>query len=88
MQTYAPVATPAPTPVPYVKITKSPTGETVDAGGKAYFIAHADNDTSVTWVFTNSDMSIMCYDYEVNIFMPDLIVSIIERDPWKLENIP
>ena len=88
MQTYAPVATPAPTPVPYVKITKSPTGETVDAGGKAYFVAHAEHNTGITWIFTNSDMSIMCYDNEVNIFMPDLLVSGLGTDTLKLENIP
>ena len=30
-------------------ITKNPTGETVEAGGTAWFIAHADNADEMTW---------------------------------------
>lgn len=67
--TAAPAPTPTPTPVPTatptpsnapvtaptIRITKSPTGETVDEGGKAIFIARADNAQSTTWIIVSPD---------------------------------
>ena len=67
--TAAPAPTPTPSPVPTaapaptaalvtapaIKITKSPTGETVDEGGKAIFIARADHAQSMTWIIVSPD---------------------------------
>lgn len=38
-----------------VTVTKSPTGETVEKGGKATFVAHAANSTGITWRLVSSD---------------------------------
>lgn len=71
--TPVPTATPVPTmtivttPVPstvilnngYVTVTKSPTSETVDDGGKASFLAYANNFTSIQWLLANPDSSIV-----------------------------
>ena len=57
--TPVPTATPAPSAapvtVPAIRITKSPTDETVDEGGKAIFIARADNAQSITWIIVSPD---------------------------------
>ena len=50
-----PVPSPAPVTVPAIRITKSPTGETVDEGGKAIFIARADHAQSMTWIIVSPD---------------------------------
>ena len=38
-----------------VQVTKSPTSETVQEGGKATFVAHAANSTGITWRLVSSD---------------------------------
>lgn len=38
-----------------VVVTKSPTSETVEKGGKASFVAHAANSTGITWRLVSSD---------------------------------
>ena len=55
-----PLPTPAPTPVPtqapnLVRITKSPTSETVEEGGSAMFIAYAENYDSIVWITVSPD---------------------------------
>ena len=51
-----PVPTPAPTPAPnLVRITKSPTSETVEEGGSAMFIAYAENYDSIVWITVSPD---------------------------------
>ena len=52
-----PTPTPTPTPVPKPNITKNPTGETVDAGGSAIFIAKADGCEKYEWHFLSADGS-------------------------------
>ena len=48
-------AAPTPSPTPKVlTITKHPTGETPTQGGKAWFIARADNADSITWEFLDA----------------------------------
>jgi len=56
-----PSPTPAPvvTPMPELKITKSPTDETCKVGGQAIFIAKADNATAITWLFAGPDNTIV-----------------------------
>lgn len=47
-----PTPTPSPTPSPKVlTVTKHPTGETPTQGGKAWFIARANNADSIVWDF-------------------------------------
>lgn len=46
---------PAPAAVKKVQITKSPTSETVDEGGKAIFIAKAENASSSVWILVSPD---------------------------------
>lgn len=55
MSLSTPSLTPAPTAAPKVKITKSPTDETLNEGGKAIFIAKADNATAMTWILVSPD---------------------------------
>ena len=38
-----------------VQVTKSPTGETVEKGGKATFVAHAAGATGITWRLVSAD---------------------------------
>lgn len=40
---------------PKPNITKNPTGETVDEGGSATFIAHAENYTEIIWRIVSND---------------------------------
>ena len=44
----------------HVRVTKSPTSESVPYGGSCSFIAHAANATSVTWYIANSDAAARC----------------------------
>lgn len=58
--TAAPTVSPAPTDAPQITgskplITKSPTGETVDVGGSAIFIAKSEGATRAIWHFVNAD---------------------------------
>ena len=46
---------PEGTPTGNVAVTKSPTSETVEKGGKASFVAHAANATGLTWRLVSSD---------------------------------
>ena len=49
-------ATEGDTPgVPKPVITKQPTGETVDEGGSAVFVAHAENYTEIVWRIVSND---------------------------------
>jgi len=51
--TAQPQYVPQPQPSGPVTITKNPTSESLAAGGKTWFIAHADNASSLTWLFTS-----------------------------------
>ncbi|MDO5444841.1 MAG: hypothetical protein Q4F31_04385 [Eubacteriales bacterium] len=53
--TVAPAPEAAPTIALTIKITKNPIGEIVDEGGKAIFIARADNAQSITWIIVSPD---------------------------------
>ena len=87
--TYVPVATPEPQPVGYApKITKHPTGETVEVGGTAKFIARADNATSFTWRLVSADTTCTYKASEGSYYFPGLEVSGINSDTLILSNIP
>ena len=56
IQTPLPTQAPSPTPyIPTVKITKSPTSETVYEGGSALFIAKAENYDRIVWITVSPD---------------------------------
>ena len=71
-----------------VRVTKSPTSESVPYGGSCTFIAHAANATSVTWIITTSDGSISAPAYEAANSISGLYVSGANTDTLKLSGIP
>jgi hypothetical protein len=82
----APTASPEPEPP---KVTKSPTGEIVGAGGSAIFIAHADGADSRLWRLYNANGT--AYDYNNNslrTMFPGLVISGGNTDTLTLSNIP
>ena len=90
VQTPIPTPIPTPTPVvnPTVKLTKSPTGETVDEGGKAYFVARADNSTAITWYVMNSNESMIYQDGAAANAFPGLQITGIGTETLCLNSIP
>lgn len=84
-----PAQTPAPTPQQnLVQITKSPTSETVEAGGSAVFIAYADNSTGIVWITVSPDARTA---YDINnayTAFPGLQVSGQGTSVLTLSNIP
>ncbi len=85
----APAASPAPAvPGPFrtiqngstlvynesVRVTKSPTSESVPYGGSAIFIARADFDTAITWYIANSDASVIYNVSDAPYYIPGLVV--------------
>ena len=71
-----------------VRVTKSPTSESVPYGGSCTFIAHAANATSVTWILTTSDGSFSAPAYEAADIISGLYVSGGNTDTLKLSGIP
>ena len=57
-----------------VRVTKSPTSESVPYGGSAIFIAHADYDTSITWYIANSDASVIYNVSDAPYYIQGLVV--------------
>ena len=72
----------------HVRVTKSPTSESVPYGGSCSFIAHAANATSVTWYIANSDASIICAAYDAPSSVSGLYVSGANSDTLYLSGIP
>ena len=90
-QTQQPYQLPV-TPVPQqaagpVTVTKNPTGETVTPGGKTWFIAHADNATQLTWIFTGPQGQV-CNLRETMAANPGLYLEELEQDTLAVSNIP
>lgn len=82
-----PTPSPSPTPGPPV-ITKDPTGETVQEGGSAVFIARADGATGIVWRFISPDGN-QSFDFDLagNQF-PGLVISGGNSETLSLSNIP
>ena len=83
-----PVPTPMPTANPYLKITKDPTGEVVDEGGKAYFVARAENYSAITWIISNSAGNMIYQDGAAASVFPGLVISGLGTETLCLDNIP
>ncbi len=72
-----------------LKITKNPTGETVDAGGSATFVARADNAYSRVWRIVSKDTTKTVTAKEAaSYFGRGLSVSGADTDTLVLSNIP
>lgn len=78
---------PVTVPAPSVVITKDPTDETLERGGKTWFVAHADGATSVTWEFTAPDGT--CYSVSDTVEKnPGLFLDVSKGDTIALEKAP
>ena len=82
----APTATPAPGNPPH--ITKHPTGETVEPGGSAQFVARADDATKITWRLVSKDTTVTYTAADAPDYFPGLSVDGLGTERLTLENIP
>lgn len=71
-----------------VRVTKSPTSESVPYGGSCMFIAHADNASSVIWYIANADASVITTVADASNKVSGLYVSGTNRDTLSLSGIP
>ncbi len=72
-----------------LKITKNPTGETVDAGGSATFVARADNAYSRVWRIVSKDTTKTVNAKDApSYFGSGLTVTGTDTDTLVLSNIP
>ena len=88
---YLPVATTQPTASPAKtapKITKHPTGETVEVGDTAKFVARAENSTKHTWRLVSADTTCTYKATEASYYFPGLEVSGTDSETLVLKNIP
>lgn len=69
-------------------ITKHPTGETVDEGGSAMFIARADNCTSFVWRIVSADTTNTIIAKDAPSYFKGLTVEGADSDTLVLSNIP
>lgn len=79
--------TPTPTPAA-IKITKQPTGETVDEGGRAVFVARAENYDKFVWRIVSPDTNTTYTAKEAPDYFRGLTVSGENTERLVLENIP
>ncbi len=71
-----------------VRVTKSPTSESVPYGGSCLFIAHAVNAASVTWYIASADTSVIVPASEAPAYASGLSVSGYHSDTLSLSGIP
>lgn len=87
--------TPTPTPAPQipvgqsgnVRITKNPTSESLSIGGKTWFIAHADNASSVTWQFIDPNGRVLSVEETMN-QNPGLSLEVLDGDTIAVDKVP
>lgn len=71
-----------------LQITKQPTGETVEVGGSAIFIARADNAQSHVWRLVSKDTTKTVNAADASRYFPGLSVMGADTDTLTLLNIP
>lgn len=71
-----------------LKVTKNPTGETVDVGGSATFVARADNAASHVWRIVSKDTTKTVFAKDAPSYFSGLRVSGADTDTLVLSNIP
>ena len=81
-----PTAAPATGNPPH--ITKHPTGETVEPGGSAQFVARADDATKITWRLVSKDTTVTYNAADAPDYFPGLSVDGLGTERLTLENIP
>lgn len=69
-------------------ITKNPTGETVEAGGSAQFVARADNADSFVWRIVSADTTNTIPARDAAYYFSGLEVSGADTERLTLSNIP
>lgn len=73
---------------PRVRVTKSPTSESVPYGGSCCFIAHAVNATTITWYIASADSSVISTVSDAARKVSGLYVSGANADTLYLSGIP
>ena len=84
----APAATAAPVQSAEIEITKSPTGEHVEAGGSAKFVSRANNSERTVWRLVSNDTTNTVHCSEAAETFPGLQVDGLGTDTLILSNIP
>ena len=88
-----PEPAPAPTPVaaapsgPQVVITKNPTSEALEIGGKTWFIAHAQNAVSLTWEMVDPQGNVYSLAEAMD-RNPGLKLEAMDKDTLAVSNVP
>lgn len=82
IETQTPITNNPPT------ITKNPTGETVEVGGSAQFVARADNVESFTWRIVSADTTNTIPARDASYYFSGLEVSGADTERLSLSNIP
>ncbi len=87
---------PAATAAPYVTaspanlapvVTKHPTSEYLAAGGKTWFIAHAQNADSITWEFMSPDGTAYTLQQAMSLH-PGLSLEVLPEDTIAVSGVP
>ncbi len=81
-------ASPTPVPGAQIVVTKSPTGEYVEAGGTAKFVARAENAERLVWRIVSNDTTNTVQASEAADYFPGLQVSGLGQETLILGNIP
>ena len=71
-----------------VQVTKSPTSETFQEGGKATFVAHAANATGITWRLVSSDGMATINASAASMYFDGVTVWGLGTDSLTISNIP
>lgn len=72
---------------PEIVITKHPTGEVLSAGGNTWFIAHADNADTLTWMLVSPDGVYYALE-DAEALMPGLRLEVLPKDTLGVSNVP
>ena len=70
-----------------VTITKNPTSESLLVGGKTWFIAHADNASSLTWILTSPQGQTYTLQ-QAMAANPGLMLEALPEDTLAVSNVP
>ena len=81
-------ATEKPVVTENIEITKSPTGERVEVGGTAKFVARANNSDKIVWRLVSNDTTNTVHCSDAAEYFPGLQVSGLETETLILSNIP
>ena len=72
---------------PEIVITKHPTGEVLPVGGNTWFIAHADNADSLTWMLVDPEGVYYALEDAVAL-MPGLRLDVLPKDTLGVSYVP